>query len=88
VSVILSNNPIRDASGDEFGFRAHAEVLCRAIAEVHDLPLTPAIFGSRGSGKTSRHLIKRLGWLSVAGSNHRPAAASHPDDPRSWGGSG
>lgn len=51
--MILSDNPIRDASGDEFGFRAHAEVLCRAIAEVHDLPLTLAILGSWGSGRTS-----------------------------------
>jgi hypothetical protein len=51
VTVILTDNPIRDASADEFGFRAHAEVLCAAVAEVHDLPLTLAVLGSGDPGR-------------------------------------
>jgi hypothetical protein len=70
VTVILTDNPIRDASADEFGFRAHAEVLCAAVAEVHDLPLTLAVLGSWGSGKTSflnicRSLLQERGMITV-----------------------
>ena len=49
--MILTDNPIRDASADEFGFRAHAEVLCAAVAEVRDLPLTLAVLGHGDPGR-------------------------------------
>ena len=71
MTVILTDNPIRDASADEFGFRAHAEVLCAAVAEVRDLPLTLAVLGSWGSGKTSflnicRSLLQQRGMITVS----------------------
>jgi KAP family P-loop domain len=69
--LILSDNPIRDLSGDEFGFRGHAEVLCRAISTVDDLPLTLAVLGPWGSGKTSflnicRSLLQKQGMTTVS----------------------
>jgi hypothetical protein len=69
--LILSDNPIPDESRDEFGFRAHAEVLCRAVAEIGDLPLTLAILGPWGSGKTSflnicRSLLQKQGMTTVS----------------------
>jgi hypothetical protein len=69
--LILSDNPIPDASRDEFGFGAHAEVLCRAMAEIGDLPLTLAVLGPWGSGKTSflnicRALLRKQGMTTVS----------------------
>jgi len=69
--LILSDNPIQDVSQDEFGFRAHAEVLCRAVANIGDLPLTLAILGPWGSGKTSflnicRSLLQKQGMTTVS----------------------
>jgi predicted KAP-like P-loop ATPase len=49
----LSDNPIQVSGDDEFGFSEHAEVLCDAIMQTQDLPLTVGIFGPWGSGKSS-----------------------------------
>jgi KAP-like P-loop domain-containing protein len=74
VTVILTDNPIRHASEDEFGFRAHAEVLCAAVAEVRDMPLTLAVLGSWGSGKTSFLNICRT--AATVGSRSRPTRSN------------
>ncbi|WP_185932464.1 P-loop NTPase fold protein [Streptomyces sp. WAC 01325] len=50
---LLSDNAISDASGDAFGFLAHARVLCDALEGTDDLPLTVGIFGPWGMGKSS-----------------------------------
>ncbi len=69
--VLLTDNPILGADGDEFGFREHAEVLCGAIGETTSLPLTVGIFGPWGSGKSSflnicRDLLGRQGFVTAA----------------------
>ncbi|EPH39753.1 P-loop NTPase fold protein [Streptomyces aurantiacus] len=51
--MLLTDNPIPDADGDRFGFRAHAEVLCSAITTTEGLPLTIGVFGPWGMGKSS-----------------------------------
>lgn len=71
MTLILSDNPIQDAAGDEFGFRAHAEVLCRVLGSVADLPLTLGILGPWGAGKTSflnicRGLLAQQGMTTVS----------------------
>ena len=71
MTLILSDNPIHDAAGDEFGFRAHAEVLCRVLGSVADLPLTLGILGPWGAGKTSflnicRSLLAQQGMTTVS----------------------
>ncbi|MGI5405385.1 P-loop NTPase fold protein [Streptomyces chartreusis] len=50
---LLSDNAISGASGDAFGFLAHARVLCDALEGTDDLPLTVGIFGPWGMGKSS-----------------------------------
>lgn len=42
-----------DATGDKFGFRDHAQILCEEISATSDLPLTVGIYGPWGSGKSS-----------------------------------
>jgi KAP family P-loop domain len=53
--VLLSDDPVLGSSEDPdwFGFRASAEVLCRAIADADSVWLTIAIFAPWGSGKSS-----------------------------------
>ncbi|WP_030568325.1 KAP family P-loop NTPase fold protein [Streptomyces aureocirculatus] len=51
--MLLTDNPIADADGDRFGFRAHADVLCSAIITTEDLPLAVGVFGPWGTGKSS-----------------------------------
>ncbi|MGV9247672.1 KAP family P-loop NTPase fold protein [Streptomyces sp. NPDC003710] len=50
---LLTDNAIRQVSEDDFGFRAHARVLCNALEGTEDLPLTVGIFGPWGMGKSS-----------------------------------
>src|SRR5262249_11053632 len=69
--VLLTDNPILGADGDEFGFREHAEVLCEAIGQTTSLPLTVGVFGPWGSGKSSflnicRDLLRRQGFVTTA----------------------
>jgi hypothetical protein len=69
--VILTDNPIPGSGADEFGFREHAEVLCQAIEETGDLPLTVGVFGPWGSGKSSflnicRDLLRDRGFVAVS----------------------
>ncbi|GIF75850.1 KAP family P-loop NTPase fold protein [Asanoa siamensis] len=69
--ILLTDNPIRGTSADEFGFQDHAELLCDAIAATSDLPLTLAVFGPWGSGKSSflnvcRDLLDAKGMSTVA----------------------
>ncbi|MFD8219668.1 P-loop NTPase fold protein [Streptomyces sp. NPDC059697] len=67
---LLPDNPILGAGGDHFGFKAHAEVLCGAIAATEDLPLTVGVFGPWGMGKSSfmkvcEDLLRRRGVPTV-----------------------
>jgi nucleoside-triphosphatase THEP1 len=68
--VILTDNPIPGDGSDEFGFLDHAKVLCRAIGQTTDLPLTVGIFGPWGSGKSSflnicRDLLREQGFVAL-----------------------
>ncbi|ARX87130.1 MULTISPECIES: KAP family P-loop NTPase fold protein [Streptomyces] len=51
--MLLTDNPIADADGDRYGFQGHADVLCAAISDTDDLPLTVGVFGPWGTGKSS-----------------------------------
>jgi KAP family P-loop domain len=51
--ALLTDNPVQDSTGDEFGFLDHATLLCDAIMSSADLPLTLAVLGPWGSGKSS-----------------------------------
>jgi hypothetical protein len=51
--VLLTDNPINDPGRDRFGFIGHATVLCDAIKATEDLPLTVAVYGAWGTGKSS-----------------------------------
>lgn len=67
---LLSDNAIREAAGDRFGFVPHATVLCDALEATGDLPLTVGIFGPWGMGKSSfmnvcRDLLKRRGVPTI-----------------------
>jgi hypothetical protein len=69
--MLLTDNPIGYADDDRFGFRTHAEILCAAIAETADLPLTVGIFGPWGTGKSSfmqicRDLLRQRGIPTVS----------------------
>jgi hypothetical protein len=68
--TLLTDNPITGAAGDEFGFREHADLLCEALAATTDLPLTLAVFGPWGSGKSSflnicRDLLDAWGMTAI-----------------------
>jgi hypothetical protein len=68
--MLLTDNPIPSMNADEFGFREHAEVLCDAIVETTQLPLTVGIFGPWGSGKSSflnicRDLLGERGFVTA-----------------------
>ncbi|MFG2739397.1 P-loop NTPase fold protein [Streptomyces chartreusis] len=67
---LLSDNAISGASGDAFGFLAHARVLCDALEGTDDLPLTVGIFGPWGMGKSSfmnicRDLLRQRGIPAI-----------------------
>ncbi|MEU0372186.1 P-loop NTPase fold protein [Streptomyces sp. NPDC006283] len=51
--MLLTDNPVKDPAGDRFGFLPHAKVLCDAIESTHDLPLSVAVYGAWGTGKSS-----------------------------------
>jgi KAP family P-loop domain len=51
--LLLTDNPVVDASADRFGFRDHAQILCDAILATSDLPITVGVYGAWGSGKSS-----------------------------------
>jgi len=68
--MLLSDNPIPGMDADEFGFCEHSGVLCDAIAETSQLPLTVGVFGPWGSGKSSflnicRDLLGRQGFVTA-----------------------
>lgn len=50
---LLTDNPVADATGDKFGFRDHAQILCDEISATTNLPLTVGIYGPWGCGKSS-----------------------------------
>ena len=51
--MLLTDNPVVAAKSDRYGFREHARVLSEAIAATGDLPLTVAVYGPWGAGKSS-----------------------------------
>ncbi|MEV7453751.1 KAP family P-loop NTPase fold protein [Streptomyces nigra] len=51
--MLLTDNPVLDSTGDRFGFVPHARVLCDAIKATRDLPLSVALYGAWGTGKSS-----------------------------------
>ncbi|WP_168221153.1 P-loop NTPase fold protein [Actinomadura sp. WMMA1423] len=51
--MLLTDNPVDGVEGDRFGFGPHARVLCDAIEMTRDLPLSVAVYGSWGTGKSS-----------------------------------
>jgi hypothetical protein len=51
--MLLTDNPIQGPERDRFGFAGHAQVLCSAIEATDDLPLTVAVYGAWGTGKSS-----------------------------------
>jgi hypothetical protein len=51
--LLLTDNPVTGAGDDQFGFEAHARILCDAVQATVHLPLTVGIFGPWGTGKSS-----------------------------------
>ncbi|MEU8847405.1 P-loop NTPase fold protein [Streptomyces sp. NPDC048564] len=51
--MLLTDNPVNGSGGDRFGFLPHARVLCDAIKATRDLPLSVALYGAWGTGKSS-----------------------------------
>ncbi|MGW1956460.1 KAP family P-loop NTPase fold protein [Streptomyces sp. NPDC001920] len=51
--MLLTDNPVNGSEGDRFGFLPHARVLCDAIKATRDLPLSVALYGAWGTGKSS-----------------------------------
>lgn len=50
---LLTDNPVRSATDDRYGFERHATMLSDALESVQDLPLTVGVYGPWGSGKSS-----------------------------------
>ncbi|QOV38580.1 AAA family ATPase [Streptomyces ferrugineus] len=51
--MLLTDNPVNGSEGDRFGFLPHSRVLCDAINATRDLPLSVALYGAWGTGKSS-----------------------------------
>jgi hypothetical protein len=52
-TVLLTDNPVANASNDRYGFLRHAKLLCGEIMNSDSLPLSLGVFGPWGSGKSS-----------------------------------
>ena len=69
--LILTDNPVAGKGGDQFGFEAHARILCDAVEATVHLPLTVGVFGPWGTGKSSflnicRDLLVARGTPAIA----------------------
>ena len=50
---LFTDNPIKSAKEDRYGFTPYASILANAIVETDNLPLCIGIFGAWGTGKSS-----------------------------------